>query len=206
MRYLPLLLLAACAAAPLAVPEPPEIIRSGLGSSLLDDLDAPSAMGLLDSIGVLAPTAGLVRILHGNTACQPKGGVNPYVHLPSRMPCAGEEFTVLFVTRHGGNGPDVPAWLMMAHRPIEAPVPFGPYGLPGCQLLVQPDASILCVPGEWRSGLLSRNRGQIRFTWTPPAWTVGTSLFMQLLVSAPGDNKGGFLVSPGVEVIVGSPR
>jgi len=205
MRHLPILLLAACSAAPLA-PLPPESLRAGLASTLLDDLSAPNAMGLLDSIGVLAPTTGLVRMLHGDTSCQPAHGVNPYVHLPRNVPTVGEQFIILFTTRHGGNGPNDPAWLLCSHRPIDAAVPFGPYGMPGCQILVQPDSTLYCAPGNWRNGMLSRERGEIRFTWTPAAWAAGTPLFMQLLVAAPGENRGGFLVSPGVEIVVGSAR
>ena len=72
-------------------------------------------------------------------------------------------------------------------------------------MIMRPGQQLL-LPGNWQRGLLAREGGQIRFTWTPPAWTVGAELYLQLVVAAPGENKGGFLASPAVEIVVGSPR
>lgn len=203
MRYLSLALLAACSSAP-TLPAP---LLGAADGIRMGDLESPGPRGVLSALGVLAPSTGLVRMLHGNTACQSEGGVNPYVSLPRNIPTAGEQFTILFVTRHGHPAPpDAPAWLVMSHEPFDKPIPFGPYGMPGCQLLVRADNVQFLLPGSWHKDLIYREGGQIRFTWTPPAWVAGTSLFLQLLVSAPGQNKAGMLASPAVEIVVGSPR
>lgn len=155
----------------------------------------------------IEPVQGLVRDLHGRTACDPIGGVNPYVHLPLATPTAGELVSILFVTRHGGvpPPPSEACWMVWSFTPLATPVDFSSFGMPGCQLLVRPD-NIDSVPVGSASGVLRRDGGMVWFEWLPPTWSTGTHLFLQLLVAAPGETSSGFLSSHAVEVIVGSPR
>jgi hypothetical protein len=164
-------------------------------------LKAPSRRLSLILTDVVPPVAGLIRAVHGNTACRPVGEVNPYVHLPHYMPEAGRQLEVLFVTRHGGNAPTETAWLLWSFEEIDAPIDFTPFGMPGCMLLVRAE-NITTIPSQ----LLQQDGGLIRFSWLCPTWSAGTHFWMQLLVFAPGQTTSGYLSSHAVEVIVGSAR
>jgi len=190
------LLLAACAADP---PRPP-LAETGRP---IETLGAPSLLSLADALDLAPPQPRVLRLLHGPDSCRPKNGVNPYVHLPPGRPRAGEPLAIDFVTRCGNLPPPPSAecWLIWSTRPIDRPIDFSPYGMSGCWLLVQPD-NVLLVPPPRPGAMVCREGGVVRFRWASPV--LGTRLWMQLLVSAPGENVAGFLSSPAVEVWVGS--
>lgn len=200
------LLLCACAGRPVE-PAGTSVLPAPLAAAptrdLAQDLAAPSLRGLLANLDVLPTTTGLVRMLHGPTACAPKGGVNPYVVLPDRMPRVGERLELRFVTRHGGNAPSTNCWLISSFRPMPAPIDWTQFGLRGCWQLVNAEGVLLVPTAATPGGVVWRDRGDVWFGWTPPVGATGTRLWLQLLVASPAD-KGGFLLSPAVEITVGS--
>ena len=85
------------------------------------------------------------------------------------------------------------------------PIGFGRFGMPGCWALVNLD-TIVAIPASGSEGMLERapRSGRILFRWTPGAGMAGQSMFMQLLVLAPGETPSGWVASNGLEILVGS--
>lgn len=167
----------------------PMLVGAGAWSSLEGSAGAGAAQGH-------------IRYVFGATCCNPVGGVNPYVHLPARPPRVGEELVVVFVSRHGWPAPpDVPMWLIVSQTAIQEPLER--FGLGSCMLLVKPDTVVAVPAGQ--HGVLTRRSGEgwVEFRWVPPPWSAGARFFAQLLVSSP-DDRGGYLLSPAVDILIGS--
>jgi hypothetical protein len=88
--------------------------------------------------------------------------------------------------------------------PSHPPRPFAPFGTPGCWLLVELDSVVAVQTTRDPGGIVWRDGGHVLFRWTPTPADVGTELRMQLVVAAPGENEAGWLISPAVEIVVGS--
>lgn len=168
-------------------------------------LTAPTLRGLLSAIDAAPATTGAVRLLTGPTSCRPAGGVLPYPVLPRQIPRVGQEVAITWTTRACTIPPPPPdpCWIVASFRPA-APVDFGPFGSPGCWLLVQPDQLVAVPATRPAGGMLWRDGGTVFFRWTPAPRDAGTSLLLQMIVLAPGETRSGWMVSPAVEVIVGS--
>ena len=152
------------------------------------------------------PTEGRYIEHHGSTACQAKSGINPYLWVPrNAVPRVGDTVEVVFTTRACEPYPAEDAFVVFGFTKLDHEIDFTPFGMPGCQLLIQPD-SLVFVPSSGLTGIISRSKGsgRITFSWVPPAGSAGLRLFMQLLVAAPGETTSGFLSSHAVEVRVGS--
>lgn len=199
VAWLLLLLLGACSAAP---PELPAPLRSVPVREFQQMVEAPSFRALGAALDLVPPTSGLIRVVHGKTACRPTHGVNPLPVLPKEAPRVGRLLAVTWSTRTGGNPPAESCWLLTSFRPLNRPIDFSPYGMPGCWLLVNPD-QIIAVPTT-PGGLIVRDGGHVLLRWMPAASAAGIHFWLQLLVAAPGETPSGWLVAPAVEVLVGS--
>ena len=196
-------LLGGCSSPPQGNPPPP---LAGVKQRTMEAVIGEPGVSLEAVISVVTPPRSLLHLVFGPTACKPIGGVNPYAFLPpDRFPAVGKELQIGFGTTACPPRPAWNAWLLVATRPIAAAVNFTPYGMSGCQLLVQPD-NLVPVPASGATGLVRREAGsgEILLVWTPPALAAGMHVWLQLLVAAPGQNTAGFLFSPAVEVVVGS--
>jgi hypothetical protein len=169
---------------------PPRSPFEGRQATIEEALAPPLGKTLLALALEPEPVQGFYREIYGRTSCR--------------------GWQCLFVTTVSSTPPepDWLVWIVMSTRPPAPDLPFelSPIGLPGCQLLVNPELLISTpaagAPGE----LLTRaeGRGQILFRWTPPPGMGGSRLWMQLLVAAPGKSPGGFLMSHAIELIVGT--
>ena len=168
-------------------------------------LATPSLLGVVAALGLAQPMVGTVRLVTGESSCQCAGGTLPYPVLPREIPRAGREVQITWATRACPipDPPAAPCWLVASFNPPH-PVPFGAYGTPGCWLLTEPDQLVAVPTTRAPAGLCWREGGHVFFRWTPGASDVGTRLVMQLVVAAPGENRAGWLISPAVELIVGS--
>lgn len=178
MKYLPLLMLAAC--------QTPQ-------EKVLDAVEATYKYSYAN-----------VRKLHGKTACRPAGGVNPYFYTQAKLPIAGTTYKVTWVTTAAPPRPVSLAWIMFSTKPNNNPLDFTAMGAYGCWLLVNPD-TIVQVNEGMNGPIFYRERGsglidmQLRLTDA----MIGQSLYFQLLVAAPEENRLGLLVSPGLQITVG---
>lgn len=148
---------------------------------------------------------GRSRMVYAPTPCDvpafsPGGPGAPYV-VADGVPRVGMPFRVEWTTKPTSPG-EPPAWpaLLLVSFNMGPPTPLDVAGAPGCHLLVQPDFIMLPRSGS----ILTQSGGHIRLNWTPRPPVMGQDLYGQLLVSAPGVNAGGFLVSPALHVVVGS--
>lgn len=145
------------------------------------------------------------RTIYGQTSCVPASGINAFLATSQPGPVFGQEFTVVFWTsampiQHD----DRMCWIVVGFEPQE-PQSLAALGMPGCWMLVKPDA-IFALPSGISDGVLTRNPtspGRMTFRWTFQEADYGKRIWMQLLVHAPGENAYGFLVSQAIEFTVG---
>lgn len=148
---------------------------------------------------------GRSRMIHAPTPCDvptfSMGGPGAPYFLTSGIPRANVPFQVSWSMKPTIPG-SLPAWpaLLLVSLDPSAPVPLAVAGAPGCHLMVQPDYIMVPHAGS----ILTESDGCVRLDWTPNAGLIGIEFYAQLLVSAPGVNAGGFLVSPALHVQVGS--
>ena len=153
-------------------------------------------------------TAGWSRVVHGPTACVGIG-TNPEVLVdPPREPRAGQPWRVHWSTRSGTTAMPVEATvLLVSLLPTVQQVDLGPYGALGCWLLVNRDYALtptwqLVSPGP--NDPFFQQGGEIFWVQVLPASFAGITLRCQLVVRAIGANAAGYLLSPMLEVHVGS--
>lgn len=152
---------------------------------------------------------GNVRRIEPRTACEASIPL-PYIIYADASPKVGVEWQCLFVTSVSTQPPEPDwfMWLVLSTHPPSADLPIQIAGLPGCDLLINPDQLISVPPGfEAPPGsLLTREagRGRLKLRWTPAGGMAGQKVWMQLLVHAPGRSPGGFLVSFAIEITVGN--
>jgi hypothetical protein len=188
---------------------PPRSPFEGRQATIEEALAPPLGKTLLALALEPEPVQGFYREIYGRTSC--RGSIPlPYLIPATRPPRVGQEWQCLFVTTVSSTPPepDWLVWIVMSTRPPAPDLPFelSPIGLPGCQLLVNPELLISTPAASAPGELLTRaeGRGQILFRWTPPPGMGGSRLWMQLLVAAPGKSPGGFLMSHAIELIVGT--
>lgn len=165
-----------------------------------DAFSAPLMRVLLAPLAAPSGVPGYIR-LFARSPCHTADGVLPYVYPRWRTPRAGTEIAVDWVTRACRPFPDELMLLAVSFRPAEpGPADLSPWGHTGCWLLVNPDFLILPGPGS----ILSRDEpGRMSLRWTPGLEWIGQTVFAQALVAtAAGPN--GWLVSPGIEIRIGS--
>lgn len=170
--------------------------------------DSAAMQPLANSVIASPPPAfthGRARMIHAPTPCDvpsfaPSGPGAPYF-VTEGVPRAGMPFRVDWTTKPTSPG-EPPAWpaLLLVSFQLQAPVPMDVVGAPGCHLMVVPE--FLMVPHA--GSILTQSGGRVRLDWTPQASVIGQDFYSQLLVTVPGANAGGFLVSPALHVVVGS--
>ncbi len=198
-----LALLAACSASPAPAPAPISGARAVRAEDALSPPVVAYAAALLEDGG---RRYGVIREVLTKTCCRPRSGVNPLVVLPKGEPVVGAPVKILWTTRACAPYPADMAWLVVSHAAPRQQVDFSGFGMPGCWLAVNPD-EIVAIPGNVTTlGMVRREagRGEILLDWTPPSAMAGRSVWMQLLVAAPGENAAGFLSSTAIEIILGS--
>lgn len=150
-------------------------------------------------------TYGRARMIHAPTPCDvptfSEGGPGAPYFVADGVPQVGQPFRVGWTTKPTTPG-ESPAWpaMLLVSFGLSAPLPLASIGAPGCHLLVQPDYIMMPRAGS----ILTQFGGCINLDWTPRGGLAGFTFYAQLLVSAPGVNTGGFLVSPALHVEVGS--
>jgi hypothetical protein len=151
------------------------------------------------------PVSPGYRTFGGPTSCMPLHGVNPFLATSQPGPVANEPFTMVFWTRALVVPEDTSmCWIVIGHQPF-TPTDFSSWGMPGCWLLVSPDSFVQCPVGI-NDGFITRtpsHPGRVALRWTPTTADVGRKVWMQFLVSAPGENMFGLLASHAVELQVG---
>lgn len=161
----------------------------------------------LDAVPELAGprTNGVYRVFVGSSSCRPQSGINPMVWCPNEEPIAGRPVRVEWTTKAMPPHPADVAVLVSSWRPASGVFDFTLFGASGCQLLVNMD-QLVYIPSSYHDSKLSRQlgSGRIQFEWMPDNSFIGKSLFMQLLVLAPGENFAGIVASPALEIFVGS--
>lgn len=156
-------------------------------------------------IGAPQSVEGMARKIHGKTACRTVRGELPLITPRRVAPRVGQEWECLFTTTAIAPYPDLPMWVIVSTRPMADPIDFTPFGMPGAWLLVNPDM-IVAVPDGEEPSMLTRTPGTGRamLRWTPDPGMEGQRVFLQLLVSWPGQTPSGFVSSHGMEILVGS--
>ncbi|HEX5053480.1 MAG TPA: hypothetical protein VFZ65_17005 [Planctomycetota bacterium] len=152
---------------------------------------------------VTDPVRGNIRIVHGPTSCQPQHGVNPGIRPQWQEPRVGREIRIVWTTR-ACTMPPPPEDLALLIVSLSALPTAMPLAASGCSLLITPEYVML--PSFSPNAVLQREpgRGIISLNWTPDAGWVGRSLWSQLVVFAPGENSAGYLMSPALELYIGS--
>lgn len=84
------------------------------------------------------------------------------------------------------------------------PTDLTPFGYPGCALWapLDPKRYFTLIPNK--GGLLTNEAGRVDLRWTPGPEFRGRKVYTQLAVYSPGSNVQGWLLSPGLEIWVGS--
>lgn len=193
--------LASSCAAPMRPPLPGPLRLATNDASL----PSFSVGGALAAAGLAREQRGRWHLLHGKTACRTASGVNAYILFDQHdRPRVGSPVRVRFVSRAMRPFPSEPMWVIWSLRPAaqEIPLSMTPFGMSGCQLLVNPDNVTQVVEGD--QGLFTRGiDGDVLFEWTPPIFSVGATIFAQLLVFAPGETTSGYMLSPAIAIEVG---
>tara|TARA_R110002073_G_scaffold261948_3_gene424850 strand:- start:994 stop:1428 length:435 start_codon:yes stop_codon:yes gene_type:complete len=144
-------------------------------------------------------------MIHAPTPCDvptfSEGGPGGPYFVTDGVPRVGQPFRVDWSTKPTSPS-ESPAWLAMVLVSYElaTPHPLDALGAPGCHLMVSPEH--IMMPREGTA--LTQFGGSVRLDWTPRVGLAGYSFYSQLLVSAPGVNTAGFLLSPALHVEVGS--
>ena len=150
---------------------------------------------------------GMVRSLHGRTACAAWSPL-PFVVAEPR-PRVGQPWRVAFLTSACPlpAEPDWPMWILASFQPPpdNYPLDLGRFGFKGCWLHLQPQFVIPSWPaaeGDEFKGLIAREpeRGRALLRWTPPPGTAGLRIWLQVIVAGPK----GLAASSAIVATIGS--
>lgn len=157
---------------------------------------------------VVAPNEGRIWATYGLTACHPAGGVNPYIWIPRdpTHPHVGDEVQLLFTTRALRPFPVEDMYLVWSNKLLDQSIDFTPFGMPGCQMLIDPQLIVRIPADQDMSGMVTHSAwtGEALLRWTAPPWSAGMRLYVQMLTLSPGETPAGYISSHCVEVVVGS--
>lgn len=183
---------------------------AGLFSCSKPPLLAPGpTQKFVAALGAGATEPGGIRIIYGKTSCQSRYP-NPIVIPPSRPPTQGSLAVVRWqlsavppspvsVDHNGVTSPPLVA-LLAATRPLEAGIAAGSPA-PGCMLLIQPD--MLFVPREGSWLVYDEKRGTVTAYVETGLGSVGSDVYLQLLVGYPDANQLGIISSAGLHLHIG---
>lgn len=214
MRWLPFLLLAACA--PLEVDRFTRLVAEDMLTSAAlvlqydEHLKKPPALkSRLLAASVDSGLPSIVEVIHPPTKCDThlvwlrSDQREPIVYANARCN-AGDHFHAIF--RHAfvhRDGPvPRPAWLLLSLAPPGDPVSLDSWGAPGCWLMVNLDLQWLHVL-QPDGVLLVATPGRLTLHWDVPASLAGLDFWAQMLWWEPGANAANHLVSPLLHVRVG---
>lgn len=148
----------------------------------------------------------------GATGCQTLGNTLPWIHTMSTtapridawFPLIGARGTTPLLS----DPPIQAAWLISHER---LTTPWSSPAAPGCELLVDPFATLICLDRDWSKPLPAglrtaawRQGPHALIILQPIPALFGRSLFLQLACMAPGENFAGMLISKGVELRIGN--
>jgi len=173
---------------------PPGPWREGL----VTNDDGPGSAGGPNP--VTSPRLGRAVRIHGPSACDPVGGVNPYVGTAPAFPTVDEWVTLVGVPWHAPREvsptlgqsnfpgamsqvarvqtpePETPAaWWIIGWRRAEDPIDWTPFGLPGCRLLVADPRFVLCHERPGRGPGWTPLDPDVRFA----AWREGPLAYLR---------------------------
>jgi hypothetical protein len=168
----------------------------------------PISGAISSAMTVLAPNEGKIWATYGTSVCHPTGGVNPYIFIPLNPthPRVGDEVKLLFATRALRPFPVEDMYLVWSNKLLDQSIDFTPFGMPGCQMLIDPQLIVRIPADQEMSGMVTHvaGTGEALLKWTAPAWSAGMRLYVQMLTLSPGETPAGYISSHCVEVLIGS--
>lgn len=207
---LPMIFLAACSAGPGNQPPPPMLTpRDPVPAQQAFTPPQTMAAARVDGLQPRTTTIASYSIYTGRTVCHAEDGrLTPFIDcLNGQPPMVGVPWEVIAWTR-AQPAPDTEmAWLMVGWRPLAAPVDYSNQGMPGCMLLMYPEAWVQ-IPVGYNDGMISRltgTPGRIALKWTPTADAMGKTIWLQLIVADPTANRVGLLTGAAMRATIGSP-
>lgn len=149
--------------------------------------------------------------------CAGKSGVAPYIYrLPKQYPRIGSTFVMplQFYGLKPEGGVSRNAWLLYSTSQtgnvfgMLLPVDLGMIGMPGCVLQV-PLEHIIYLPVSGREGPIGfrqpgADTGHLMLHIPNNPGLIGQTWYVQLVVSAPGENMAGYLLSQAWSLSLGS--
>lgn len=171
----------------------------------------PVAAAVLEGDGATAPSdkfgkAGRYRVLHAASACENPLRQGAPLVWPDRSapPTVGEPTRVQWTATPSAPFVDTPQAVLLVSFGRREPILLTDAGYPGCWLHVDPDPRNLFTIMPAAGSTLTHDGGRIWLHWTPPAALAGVEIVAQLIIATPGANPGGWLLSPGLEMWIGS--
>lgn len=190
----PVIILTACVATPDPVPLPPPFGQQADAQALLQPRTAAATTN---------DTHAGFRILGSNCHSQIPGQGNPLVHCYKR-PIAGQPLEIAWtVNPTPPYETNRPAWLLVWFDEAN-PTDLTTFGYDNCTLWgpLNPKRMHALLPAA--GSILTQQGGTVRLNWTPPGAWVGKRTFCQLAVASPGANAKGWLLSPALQLQIGS--
>lgn len=175
----------------------------------IESVLTPTIANAVASVATLiAPNEGRIWAIYGKSVCHPIGGVNPYIWIPGdpTHPHVGDEVKLLFTTRALRPFPVEDMYLVWSNKLLDDSIDFTPFGMPGCQMLIDPQLIVRIPADQDMSGMVTHGAGtgEALLRWTAPPWSAGMRLYVQMLTLSPGETPAGYIGSHCVEVLIGS--
>lgn len=205
MKRLALLLLAACSSTPTLPPDVPTTPDPMPSAAALSTLPAESVFDrtltarLMASIAAPTNVRGVIRYRDQKSLCVTDESALPFVWPRWKEPRAGQLLEIDWTTRAARPLPDELLILAVSFRNT-APVELSPWGHFGCWMAQSPDYLVAPGPG---SIITKDEPGRVSLRWVPGDEWIGVSIYVQGLVMTDA-GPAGWLVTPGLEIIVGS--
>lgn len=167
-------------------------------------LSKPFLTTLLAKAASPSGIRGLVRMMPQRSSCRSRDGVLPYAYYRGGEPRVGKMLAIDWVSRACEPFPAEPMALLISLAPA-SPLDLSLFGHQGCWLLcglTRPGTDFMVTPGPG-SILTTDKPGRMSLRWTPGHEWTGATIYTQAIVMTQAGYNG-WLVSPGLEIIVGS--
>lgn len=172
--------------------------------ALWESAHAQVAAASMDTAPAAATARPRMQLVASSRACQPRGGANPVIAFVPQNPQVGHPVRFSVLTSWLSPRYDRTVFLAIGTKLLPQPFDLTGSGAPGCQFDVAWDSLTTLEPGDVPSGFWTRNGpGRLDFEWTPLPANVGQKWYLQVGISAPGENSVGLLTTHTLEVIVG---
>lgn len=169
---------------------PPAPIAPPLGALAVEHVPEPPPT--FRAAGALVPRQGIYAVMVPPTDCaRPPGAGLPMVTCRGVGPVVGVPHVIdVHVSDQPASGDDAPCWLAVSWGP-DVRVDAGPFGAPGCWLLVAWDSMLPCLAGT-ATDTVQRPAGSAcaSIRWVPPAAAAGQILRVQPIVMRPWTQAG----------------